>query len=72
MSDYSSKIDTYKYDLYAISNQIGDYCGGHYYSYVKSLEDNNWYNIDDTNISKLEENELVTKNAYILFYKLKK
>jgi ubiquitin C-terminal hydrolase len=72
MSDYSSNIDTYKYDLYAISNQIGDYNGGHYYSYVKSLEDNNWYNIDDTNISKLEENELITKNAYILFYRLKK
>jgi ubiquitin C-terminal hydrolase len=72
MSEYSSKIDTYKYDLYAISNQIGDYNGGHYYSYVKSLEDNNWYNIDDTNIYKLEENELITKNAYILFYRLKK
>ena len=71
MNDYSSKIGSYIYDLYAISNHIGNINNGHYYSFVKSLSNNNWYIIDDNNITQINESNIITDNAYILFYKLK-
>jgi len=70
MSSYSEKIGRFTYDLYAVSNQIGNLNGGHYFSYVKSLTDNNWYNIDDNSVSRISEDSIVTNNAYILFYKI--
>ena len=69
MSDTSRM--THIYDLIAVSNQIGNLDGGHYYSYVKSLVDNNWYHIDDDSIERIEESKIITNNAYLLFYKLR-
>ena len=71
MSDYSKKMGDFTYDLIAISNHIGNLNGGHYNSYVKSFSDDNWYCMDDDNVTLLNESELVTPNAYILFYKLR-
>jgi ubiquitin C-terminal hydrolase len=58
------------YDLYAISNHIGGLMGGHYYAYVKN-SDNNWYKYNDKYVSSLEESDLITPEAYCLFYKKK-
>lgn len=56
------------FDLYAICNHIG-FCNiGHYYAYCKNINNNKWYNFDDNNIMELDEDELVTNNAYCLFY----
>ena len=55
------------FSLIGVCNHIGSINSGHYFSYCKHKD--NWYNYDDSNITKLKEEELVTKNAYCLFYK---
>tara|TARA_B100000925_G_scaffold138995_1_gene104170 strand:+ start:3129 stop:4175 length:1047 start_codon:yes stop_codon:yes gene_type:complete len=62
--------DKYKYDLYGITNHIGGTGGGHYFSYVKNF-DKNWYKYNDSVVSTLKIEQLVSKDAYCLFYKLK-
>lgn len=62
--------DDSKYDLYAISNHIGGTSGGHYYAYVKN-SDQNWYKYNDKYVSSLSEDDLITPEAYCLFYKKK-
>ena len=62
------KKQTNIYDLFAISNHTGSLNGGHYYAYCK-MEDNQWYNFNDTSVTKIKDIE--TKNAYCLFYKKK-
>lgn len=58
------------YELYAISNHSGQLNGGHYWCYAKNI-DGNWYNFNDDTISSIEESDLITSNAYCLFYKKK-
>jgi ubiquitin C-terminal hydrolase len=69
MSDYTKKDIIY--DLYAVSNHMGSIDGGHYYSYVKSLEDSKWYNMNDSHVSSIDEKNIINQNAYVLFYKLR-
>ena len=57
------------FSLYGVCNHIGTINSGHYYSYCKHNGD--WYNYDDDNISKISESNIVSKNAYCLFYKKK-
>ena len=71
MSDYAKKLGEFTYDLVGVTNHIGNINGGHYFAYVKSITDNNWYCMDDDNVTRLDENEIVSSNAYMLFYKLK-
>ena len=56
------------YDLYAISNHSGQLNGGHYWCYAKNL-DGNWYNFNDEKVTSIEESDLISNNAYCLFYK---
>jgi ubiquitin C-terminal hydrolase len=60
------------FDLFAISNHIGICNMGHYYSYCKNFYDNKWYEFDDSTVCEIDENKLVTDNAYCLFYRKKK
>lgn len=57
------------YDLYAVSNHFGSLNGGHYTAYCKNPIYNKWFDFDDTNVSKLDSSRVVTKAAYVLFYK---
>lgn len=70
MSEYSKQIGHYTYDLYCIVNHIGNMNNGHYFSYIRS-DNNIWHKIDDENISLINSNNIISNNAYILFYKLK-
>ena len=60
----------YKYNLISVANHNGSLNGGHYYSYVLNLN-GNWYNYNDTNVSKMEKDNVITQSAYCLFYQLK-
>ncbi|KAL9658083.1 hypothetical protein ABK040_012997 [Willaertia magna] len=60
------------YDLYGISCHTGGLSGGHYYSYAKNSTDGKWYCFNDQSVSQLQENEIKTSNAYLLFYQRKK
>ena len=68
--DGSQKIK--KYDLYAVSNHFGSLSGGHYTAYAKNSMYNKWYNFDDSDVMKASSSEVVTKAAYVLFYRLRK
>ena len=58
-----------KYELYGVCNHHGtDLQGGHYTAYCRNPTDGQWYNFDDVNTNNINEEEIVTKDAYILFY----
>ena len=57
-----------KYELYGVCNHIGGMNGGHYYAYCKYKQNNQWYMYNDRNVKPINENEIVNKNAYCLFY----
>lgn len=62
------------YNLFAVNyhHSIGNSysCSfGHYTSIVKNRFDNEWYSFDDNSLSKINfEEEIINRNAYLLFY----
>lgn len=68
-SGYSNKYPT-KFDLVGVCNHIGGLHGGHYYAYCK-CDDNQWRKFDDKHASDISVKDIVTANAYVLFYRAK-
>jgi ubiquitin carboxyl-terminal hydrolase 8 len=64
------KKENYVYDLYGICNHSGSVHGGHYTAYVKNAN-NKWYSFNDTNVSEINSNMLISTKAYCLFYRKK-
>ncbi|TYH97928.1 hypothetical protein ES332_A12G274700v1 [Gossypium tomentosum] len=60
---------SYLYELYAISNHYGGLGGGHYTAYAKLTDENRWYHFDDSHVSAVDESDIKTSAAYLLFYK---
>ena len=56
------------YDLYAVCNHFGTMRGGHYTAVVHDAESDTWINCDDSICSPVDEAEVVTPAAYVLFY----
>merc|ERR1719290_763914 len=56
------------YDLIGVSNHYGGMGGGHYTAYGKNKTDGNWYYFDDSSVTQTNEEAVVTKAAYVLFY----
>lgn len=71
MSSDIIPTQNYIYDCYSINYHSGNLESGHYTSACKNLN-NNWYNFNDANVMKYNstnlESQLITKDAYILFY----
>ncbi|XP_044486865.1 ubiquitin carboxyl-terminal hydrolase 9-like isoform X2 [Mangifera indica] len=61
--------ESYVYDLYAISNHYGGLGGGHYTAYAKLIDENRWYHFDDGHVSHINEADIKTSAAYVLFYR---
>lgn len=57
------------YELYAISNHSGHTTGGHYYAFCKN--NGKWYNYNDDMVQEINEEKIMTSNAYVLFYRKK-
>lgn len=55
------------YDLVAVSNHTGSLQGGHYFAYCK-MSDDKWYNFNDNTVSRINKNNIISSNAYCLFY----
>ncbi len=71
MTPYVSKLQRDKpiYDLFAVANHEGYMGAGHYYAYTKHRLNQLWYSFDDVSVHKVKrEEEVVTPEAYILFY----
>ena len=60
-----------EYDLYAIANHHSyTASGGHYTAYIQSEESGEvWVECDDQTLKGIGIAEVVTKDAYLLFYK---
>ncbi|XP_036374081.1 ubiquitin carboxyl-terminal hydrolase 15-like isoform X2 [Megalops cyprinoides] len=56
------------YDLIAVSNHYGGMGGGHYTAFAKNKDDDKWYYFDDSSVSPANEEQIVSKAAYVLFY----
>jgi ubiquitin C-terminal hydrolase len=65
---HPSEKNNWVYSLYAVNYHSGTTENGHYWSNCKNLDDN-WYIFNDENTSKFLNNQcIVTNEAYILFY----
>ncbi|WWD20590.1 hypothetical protein CI109_105066 [Kwoniella shandongensis] len=67
LDDPRTQIGPFRYDLYGVSNHMGTLSSGHYTAYVKSSK--GWMYCEDSRISKAQERDVVSRPAYILFYK---
>ncbi|GMK56830.1 hypothetical protein CspeluHIS016_0306700 [Cutaneotrichosporon spelunceum] len=58
------------YDLYAVDNHFGGLGGGHYTAFCRNKVDGQWYNYDDSRVSKASIDAVKNNRAaYLLFYK---
>ena len=55
------------YDLFAVSQHYGSTEGGHYTAVCKNGD--NWYNYDDSSVSRTSPKACLTSAAYVLFYR---
>ena len=63
-----NKNEKYIYDLFAVANHVGGLQGGHYYAYCKNCKDGEWYEFNDSHVSKIDKNKVCSETAYVLFY----
>lgn len=54
------------YDCFAVSNHYGGLGGGHYTAYA--LNNGQWFHFDDSIVTLVDESEVVSKAAYVLYY----
>ncbi|KAG9230957.1 hypothetical protein BJ875DRAFT_135688 [Amylocarpus encephaloides] len=58
------------YDLIAVDDHWGGLGGGHYTAFAKSFIDHEWYEYNDSSVSKIKDPQsVVTQSAYLLFYR---
>ncbi|XP_064422436.1 ubiquitin carboxyl-terminal hydrolase 19 isoform X3 [Latimeria chalumnae] len=64
------------YDLYAVINHYGGMIGGHYTAYARLPSDKNsqrsdvgWRLFDDSTVTAVDESQVATRCAYVLFYR---
>jgi ubiquitin carboxyl-terminal hydrolase 4/11/15 len=57
------------YELYALTNHFGSMGSGHYTAHIKLMDENKWYNFDDSHISAINEEDVKSASAYVLFYR---
>ncbi|WVF68021.1 hypothetical protein IAT40_002783 [Kwoniella sp. CBS 6097] len=67
LDDPRTQVGPFRYDLYGVSNHMGTLSSGHYTAYVKSSK--GWQFCEDSRITKAGEKDVVSRPAYILFYK---
>lgn len=59
------------YDLFATVNHSGTQDGGHYVGVVKNDIDGQWYLFNDAVVSPVPLTDVVSRDAYLLFYQLR-
>lgn len=60
--------DSYKYDLFGVCVHSGTAMGGHYTASIKTADDV-WYSFNDTRVTPMPSNAVITPGAYCLFYR---
>lgn len=59
--------ESYEYEMFGVCNHSGGCLGGHYTANVKN--ENKWYNFNDTSVTEISENSVVSAKSYCFFYK---
>ena len=72
LSEWVLSPETDVYDLYAVSNHFGSLGGGHYTSYCFHAKHDQWYEFNDSKVTKINAEDTISPHAYILFYKKRK
>lgn len=54
-----------------MSNHFGGLGGGHYTAFAKLNDSGQWYCFDDSYTRRIQPEDVVTSNAYVLFYRRK-
>ena len=62
-----SNKNTAIYDLYGVVEHFGGLQYGHYIAKCKNFF--KWYKYNDSRVSEISESDIITPNAYLLFYK---
>ncbi|RKF64801.1 putative ubiquitin carboxyl-terminal hydrolase usp19 [Erysiphe neolycopersici] len=58
------------YDLIAVDNHWGGLGGGHYTAHARNFCNGEWYEYNDSSVSKLKTlSDMVSSSAYLLFYR---
>ncbi|KAH6712208.1 ubiquitin carboxyl-terminal hydrolase-like protein [Leptodontidium sp. MPI-SDFR-AT-0119] len=58
------------YDLFAVDDHWGGLGGGHYTAFAKNHKDNEWYEYNDSSVTKQKDlSRIVSSSAYLLFYR---
>lgn len=67
----SNSGDPLNYQLFGISNHIGNMDGGHYTAFCRHLDNNRWYKYDDQDVREIQDKStLKSSSSYILFYSM--
>ena len=48
----------YQYELYSVLIHRGSALGGHYYAYIKSFEQNKWFEFNDSTVTEINEEDI--------------
>ncbi|GIY20043.1 ubiquitin carboxyl-terminal hydrolase 31 [Caerostris extrusa] len=64
----SSRFEDNVYELYAVCNHYGSMLSGHYTAYCRNPVNGHWYHYDDTKVQEVQASEVLSADAYILFY----
>ena len=64
----NSKGEPQIYDLFAVSNHYGSLNFGHYTATCKNLFDDQWYDFNDSSVSRTSLSQVVSNSAYVLYY----
>ncbi|VDO03515.1 unnamed protein product [Rodentolepis nana] len=67
ISHHSSETDA-RYQLYAVSNHIGNVFLGHYTACCRHPDLKSWHLFNDQIVRQIEPREAVSAQAYVLFY----
>lgn len=68
MNKYYIGTQDKKFELVGVCNHYGDNSFGHYTAYTKNYNEN-WYEFNDNNVYSASPDKIVSRNAYILFYR---
>ncbi|XP_052187763.1 ubiquitin carboxyl-terminal hydrolase 5 isoform X2 [Diospyros lotus] len=55
------------YELYALTNHYGGMGSGHYTAHIKLVDENRWYNFDDSHISAINEEDVKSRQPPMCF-----
>jgi len=55
--------------LYAVTNHFGSLNFGHYTAVCKNFRNGKWWDYNDSSVTELKEDEVVSNAAYVLYYK---